>query len=251
MCRTCLGVTTGAKCGWKVLRRSVMVVPCFIGGTSSSTIENVRNQSLGRTILQSVVFYLGYCVTLSKDNQSMSAIPFAWSMKRCAFSAFSFRVLKSGMSSSSLSSSNSSSDVIFNFSGWSTEAVNMTNVEPSLKGFFKAKTKRACKGLHWLVCWPDISLKWHLLSNLWPISHYTDLNITPKMVSWPIISKQTIHNGWTPITKAQTILKFWDQWWKYSGGYTARSCDKDIYWTYTQTQFLTVKKKKSKNIVPK
>lgn len=37
---TCLGVTTGAKWGWKVLRRSVMVVPCFIGGDSSSTGQN-------------------------------------------------------------------------------------------------------------------------------------------------------------------------------------------------------------------
>lgn len=36
-CCTCLGVTTGAKWGWKVLRRSVIGFPCLIGGNSSST----------------------------------------------------------------------------------------------------------------------------------------------------------------------------------------------------------------------
>lgn len=39
---TCLGQTTGAKCAWKVLLRSVIGMPWSIGGNSSISI-NVKN----------------------------------------------------------------------------------------------------------------------------------------------------------------------------------------------------------------
>lgn len=39
---TCLGQTTGAKCAWKVLLRSVIGIPWSIGGNSSISI-NLKN----------------------------------------------------------------------------------------------------------------------------------------------------------------------------------------------------------------
>lgn len=39
---TCLGQTTGAKCAWKVLLRSVIGMPWSIGGNSSISI-NLKN----------------------------------------------------------------------------------------------------------------------------------------------------------------------------------------------------------------
>lgn len=64
---TCLAVTTGAKWGWKVLRLSVMIAPCFTGGTSISVCTK-RNQCKKITKTLRVFVSTAKCITIINFN---------------------------------------------------------------------------------------------------------------------------------------------------------------------------------------